>query len=79
MAQAKFLDVLRRHGVTRIEAEKQPFDPNQHEAVVQQPTKEVPAGIVVQVFEHGYLLHDRVLRPARVAVSKAPEPADKKG
>jgi molecular chaperone GrpE len=76
LAQAKFLDILRRHGVTRMEAEKRPFDPNQHEAVLQQPSKDHPPGTVVQVFEHGYLLHDRVLRPARVAVSKAPEPVE---
>jgi molecular chaperone GrpE len=75
MVQAQLLDVLRRHGITRIEAQGQPFDPNRHQAVVQQPTKDVPPSTVVQVFEQGYMLHDRVLRPARVAVSVAPEGA----
>ncbi len=69
MVQSQLLDVLRRHGVTRIEAQGQPFDPNLHEAVMQQPSREYPPSTVVQVFEQGYLIHDRVLRPARVAVS----------
>ena len=73
MVQAQFLDVLRRHGVTRIEAQGQPFDPNLHQAVMQQPAADVPPNTVVQVLEQGYTIHDRVLRPARVAVSRAPE------
>ncbi len=72
MVHSQFLDVLRRHGVTRMEAQGQPFDPNLHQAVLQQPTKDQPPMTVVQVLEPGYLIHDRVLRPARVAVSVAP-------
>jgi molecular chaperone GrpE len=72
MVQAQFLDVLRRHGVTRIEAQGQPFDPHLHQAVLQQPSAEHPPNTVVQVLEPGYLIHDRVLRPARVAVSTPP-------
>lgn len=72
MVQAQFLDTLKRHGVTRIEAEGQPFDPNQHQAVMQQSSKEHPPNTVLQVLEQGFLLHDRVLRPARVIVSSAP-------
>ena len=75
MIVAQLLDVLKRHGVTRIEAQGQPFDPNLHQAVMQQVSAELPPNTVVQVLESGYLMHDRVLRPARVAVSKAPEPA----
>jgi molecular chaperone GrpE len=78
MVQNQLLDVLRRHGVTRIEAEGRPFDPNLHEAVMQQPSAEHPPHTVVQVFEQGYLLHDRVLRPSRVAVSTRPEGAKPK-
>jgi molecular chaperone GrpE len=73
MVQAQFLDVLRRHGVTRIEALGQPFDPHLHQAVMQQPSAEHPPNTVVQVLEQGYLIHDRVLRPARVAVSPLPD------
>jgi molecular chaperone GrpE len=72
MVHTQLLDVLRRHGVTRIEARGQPFDPNLHQAVMQRPTAEHPPMTVVQVFEPGYMIHDRVLRPARVAVSAAP-------
>jgi len=72
LVQQQLLDILRRHGVTRIEAQGQPFDPNRHQAVMQQPSREHPPSTVVQVLEPGYMIHDRVLRPARVAVSAAP-------
>jgi molecular chaperone GrpE len=69
MVQSQVLDVLRRHGITRIDAQGQPFDHNLHEAVMQQPSKDVPPGTVLQVLEHGYLIHDRLLRAAKVIVS----------
>jgi molecular chaperone GrpE len=69
MVQAQLLDVLRRHGVTRVGAAGVPFDANVHEAVMQQPSAEVPPQTVLQVLEQGYMIHDRVLRPARVIVS----------
>ncbi len=71
MVQAQVLDVLRRYGITPIEAQGQPFDPNLHQAVMQQPSNTVPPGTVLQVLEQGYRIHDRVLRPARVVVSAA--------
>jgi molecular chaperone GrpE len=72
MVLSQFLELLKRHGVTRIEAEGQPFDPNVHQAVAQAPASDkIPAGSVAQVLEHGYMLHDRVLRPARVIVAMA--------
>jgi molecular chaperone GrpE len=77
MVHTQLLDALRRHGVTPIEAQGQPFDPNLHQAVTQQPSKEHPPMTVMHVLERGYLIHDRVLRPARVVVSAAPEPTDK--
>jgi molecular chaperone GrpE len=72
MVHAGLLDALRRHGVTRMDALGQPFDPTRHEAVMQQPTAAHPPMTVVMVLEPGYLIHDRVLRPARVAVSTLP-------
>jgi molecular chaperone GrpE len=69
MVQSQLLDILKRHGVTPIEALGQPFDPNLHQAVMQQPAPDKPPNTVVAVLERGYMLHDRVLRPARVAVS----------
>jgi molecular chaperone GrpE len=72
MVQKQLLDALRRHGVNRVEAHGRPFDPNLHQAVMQQPTTEHPPMTVLQVLEQGYQLHDRVLRPARVVVAIAP-------
>lgn len=73
MVQSQLLDVLRRHGIQRIEALGQPFDPNLHEAMLEQPTNEAPPQTVVMVLEQGYRIHERVLRPARVAVAVAPK------
>lgn len=68
-----FLDVLKRYGVARVEvAPGTPFDPAVHEAVMQQPTNDHPPGSVVQVLQPGFLLHDRVLRPATVVVASEP-------
>ena len=72
MIQNQVLDALRRHGITRIEAQGQPFDPNLHQAVMQQPSADHPPNTVLQVLEQGFMIHDRVLRPARVIVSAAP-------
>jgi molecular chaperone GrpE len=69
LVQAQIVDVLRRHGITPIEAEGQPFDPTRHEAVMQQPAPDKPPHTVLQVVERGFLIHDRVLRPAKVIVS----------
>jgi len=66
-----FLTVLTSFGVARIEAEGQPFDPEVHEAMMEQPSSEHPARTVLQEVAKGYKLHDRVLRPAKVIVSKA--------
>lgn len=69
MVHTQILEVLKRHGVTRIEAQGQVFDPNLHQAMMQQPAPDKPVNTILQVLEHGYMLHDRVLRPARVIVS----------
>jgi molecular chaperone GrpE len=76
MVLTQFLDLLRRHGIMPIEAEGQPFDPNRHHAVMQQPSNDTPPNTVTQVLERGFMIHDRVLRPASVAVSvPGPGPA----
>ncbi|CAN5514523.1 nucleotide exchange factor GrpE [soil metagenome] len=65
-----FLDILKRYGVTKMDIKPgTPFDPNQHQAVMQQPSTEVAAGSVIQVLQQGFMLHDRVLRPASVIVA----------
>ena len=58
------------HGCKPIETEGQPFDPTVHEAILQQPVAGTPPGTVVGVATKGYRLHDRVVRPAQVIVSK---------
>jgi len=67
-------EVLAKHSVRPISSLGQPFDPNVHEALTQIPTDEHPPLTVVQEAEAGYMLHDRVLRPAKVLVS-APKPS----
>jgi molecular chaperone GrpE len=66
-----FLKVLADQGVKTVEAEGRPFDPHFHEAVMQQPSDEHPDQTILQQVEQGYTLFDRVLRPAKVIVSKA--------
>jgi molecular chaperone GrpE len=72
MVQGQILDLLKRHGITPIEALGKPFDPNHHQAVMQQPSAKNPPDTVLQVLEQGFMIHDRVLRPASVVVSTAP-------
>lgn len=67
----QFNDILSGYGLVEIVAEGKPFDPNQHEAMVQVPSDEHPPGTVLQEMEKGYMLNDRVMRPARVVVSAA--------
>lgn len=64
--------VLGRHNCVRIEALHKPFDPHLHQAIMQQPSADHPAGTVLHVAQEGYQVHDRVLRPAQVIVSTAP-------
>lgn len=61
---------LTKHGVAKIEAEGNKFDPNLHQAMFEVPNPELPSGTVVQVIQPGYTIGGRVLRPALVGVSK---------
>lgn len=72
-------DLLDRKGVARIEAEGKPFDPEVHEALGALPTDGAEPNTVIQVIQPGYLLDDRVLRPAKVLVAAAPVPAPAEG
>ena len=62
--------VLENQGVRRMNALNQPFDANFHNAIQEIENATVPSGTVVQVFQEGYMIHDRLLRPAMVVVSK---------
>lgn len=64
------MKALKDAGLEQVDALGQPFDPNIHEALLQQPTDDFPPGTVVDQVARGYRLRDRVLRPARVIVSK---------
>lgn len=63
-------ETLAKHGASPITSVGQPFDPNLHEAVAQAPSANHPPMTVLQEFERGYTLHDRVIRPSKVLVSK---------
>jgi molecular chaperone GrpE len=63
------LEILNRHGVTRVDAVGEPFDPARHEAMAQVASPEHPPNQVITQHHSGYLLHDRLLRPALVTVS----------
>ena len=62
--------VFQRHGITKIAAEGQMLDPNKHQAMLEVPSDQ-PAGTIVQEMQAGYMIKDRLLRPAMVGVAKA--------
>lgn len=65
--------VFGQHGVTRIAAMGLPLDPNQHQAMLEVPTDDAEPGIIVQEMQAGYMIKDRLLRPAMVGVAKKPD------
>jgi len=85
MVVQQFEDLLGGYSVKPIEAIGQPFDPNLHEAVLQQPSDDHPPMTVIEEVRRGYILHDRVVRPSQVIVStetvkqtdESPEDAEK--
>jgi len=64
--------ILKQHQCVRIETVGAAFDPNQHQAIAQEPSDQYPAGTVTRAAQSGYKLHDRVIRPAQVFVSTGP-------
>jgi molecular chaperone GrpE len=66
----KFHTLLEAEGVRQVEAQGQPFDPNFHEAISNEPSDEVESGHVIAVVQNGYTLGDRVIRPAVVRVAQ---------
>jgi len=92
MTERELLNVLDRHGIKRLQPMNEPFNPHLHQAVTQVPRDDVPAGTVVAVYQAGYTIADRVLRPAMVGVAQggpktngaegsgpAPPPASEEG
>jgi molecular chaperone GrpE len=68
----QFIDLLKRHGIEPIETQGQLFDPNLHNAVNMQPTDAAPPNTVLETLQRGFMIHDRVLRPATVIIAVAP-------
>lgn len=72
MIARQLSDALRKYGLAEIPAQGLPFDPNVHEGVVREETESVPPGTVLDVLQKGYILNEKLLRPAMVKVAAAP-------
>jgi molecular chaperone GrpE len=70
MTERSMLSALERHGVKKVEPHGERFDPNFHQAMFEVPNPDVPANTVVNVVQPGYVIGERVLRPAMVGVAK---------
>ena len=71
--QREMEKVFAQHGISRIAAVGLPLDPNQHQAMLEVPTAEAEPGTVVQEMQSGWMIRDRLLRPAMVGVAKKPD------
>lgn len=76
MVHRQFLSSLEKHGVTSFDARGEFFDPTRHEAIQQIETTDKETGTVLEQYQKGYFLHDRLIRPALVAVAKRVESVD---
>jgi molecular chaperone GrpE len=70
MVQRQLVSALEKHGVTSFDSRGERFDPQRHEAIQQIETSEHETGVVLQEFQRGYFLHDRLIRPALVVVAR---------
>ena len=74
LTQRELLNVFGRHGITAVKPELgEKFDPQMHEAMFEAPVPGTKAGDIIQVMENGFMIHDRLLRPAKVGVSSTPK------
>lgn len=73
MTERTMLGAFERHGIRRIDPQGEKFDPNLHEAMTEVEDPSAEPGTVIQVFQTGYMISDRLLRPARVVVAKGGE------
>ena len=72
MVAKQFIDILGGYGVTPVDSKGQAFDPAVHDAMGQTPSEEYEPGCIADEFEKGYMIHGRLLRPAKVIVATAP-------
>lgn len=77
MTEREFLNVLERNSVRRIVPKGEAFNPHQHQAMMEMQNADVAPGTILEVFQPGYLIEDRVLRPAMVVVAKGGQKAAK--
>ena len=75
MVKKELSTALEKNGITKIESLDKKFDPNLHQAMMEIENNDLEEGIVVQEIQTGYMMHDRLLRPAMVGVSKKPQKA----
>lgn len=71
LTERELLKTLEKNGVKKFSPQGEKFDPNLHQAMYEVPTSDLPPGLVAEVIQAGYMIGERVLRPAMVAVSKA--------
>ncbi|HMT43621.1 MAG TPA: nucleotide exchange factor GrpE [Chakrabartia sp.] len=71
--QRELASVFERNGITKIEAMGQPLDPNRHQAMMEMPNADAEPGTIVMEMQSGYMIKDRLLRPALVGVAKKPD------
>jgi molecular chaperone GrpE len=76
MTRKALLKIFERFSVKLIDAVGKPFDPNFHQAMMQEASDEYPENTIIREFQKGYLLHDRLLRPSMVVVSKGAQKAE---
>lgn len=77
LTERELLHILDRHGVKKLEPKGEKFDPHRHQAMFEVEDPSAEGGTVVQVIQDGYVIGERVLRPALVGVAKKPKPAPK--
>jgi molecular chaperone GrpE len=70
LTERELLNALERHGIKRVQPLNEQFNPHVHQAVMEIPRTDVAEGMIVQVFQPGFMIEDRVLRPAMVGVAK---------
>ena len=70
MVKKEFVSALEKNGISKIDSVDKKFDPNLHQAMMEVENDDLDEGVVVQEIQGGYMMHDRLLRPAMVAVSK---------
>ena len=75
MVKKELSTALEKNGITKIDSLDKKFDPNLHQAMMEIENNDLDEGVVVQEIQTGYMMHDRLLRPAMVGVSKKPQKA----